>query len=297
MRYTFAQAEAFYWTARLTGFRAAAAHLHLAQPTVSLRVRELERILGGALIDRSGYRPGLTPLGRAIYDDVERMLSLGDRIMQNARDPMPKRGLLRIGAADSFAARVLPTLLKVLADRHSELQVNVTVDFSTRLETMLFERQIDLCFLSDPRPHEQMRLAPLWPISLVWVTSPDLGLDSETVTPEELVDLPIFTNASPSHLYRTIQHWFGQRGLVPRRLNTCNPLYVIGRLVSAGTGAALLPLEMIDDWPDLRRLRVLQPDPPLPRHEFHAMWWAEDGGGDYAFLIELTREIGAPGAR
>jgi DNA-binding transcriptional LysR family regulator len=297
VRYTFAQAEAFYWTARLTGFRAAAAHLHLAQPTVSLRVRELERILGGALFDRSGYRPGLTPLGRAIYDDVERMLSLADRIMQNARDPAPKRGLMRIGAADSFAGRVLPGLLKVLAERHPELQINVTVDFSTRLEALLFERQVDVCFLSDPRPHEQMRLAPLWPISLVWLVGPELGLDGETVTPEDLVDLPIFTNASPSHLYRTIQHWFGQRGLVPRRLNTCNPLYVIGRLASAGTGAALLPLEMIDDCPELKHLRVLRPDPPLPQHEFHAMWWAEDGTDDRHFLADLAREIGSAGAR
>ena len=67
MRYTFGQAEAFYWVARLGGFRAAAQHLNLSQPTVSLRIKELERILGGELFDRSLYRPVPTTLGNAIY--------------------------------------------------------------------------------------------------------------------------------------------------------------------------------------------------------------------------------------
>ena len=56
MRYTLNQAEAFYWVAKLGSFRAAAAHLHLTQPTVSLRVRELEKNLGAELLDRSLYR-------------------------------------------------------------------------------------------------------------------------------------------------------------------------------------------------------------------------------------------------
>ena len=67
MRYTLGQAEAFYWVAKLGSFRAAATQLNLTQPTVSLRVRELERNLGAELLDRSLYRPVMTPAGVAIY--------------------------------------------------------------------------------------------------------------------------------------------------------------------------------------------------------------------------------------
>jgi DNA-binding transcriptional LysR family regulator len=56
MHHTFAQLEAFYWVARTGGFRAAAARLHLTQPTVSQRVRDLEAALGCTLFDRGGYR-------------------------------------------------------------------------------------------------------------------------------------------------------------------------------------------------------------------------------------------------
>jgi DNA-binding transcriptional LysR family regulator len=115
MRYTFGQAEAFYWVARLGGFRAAANHLNLSQPTVSLRVKELERILGDELFDRSLYRPTPTTLGSAIYADVERMLSHAEQVQRRSKDAQTTRGLLRIGAADSFAALILPGLLASLA--------------------------------------------------------------------------------------------------------------------------------------------------------------------------------------
>ena len=46
MRATLGQVEAFYWITQLGSFRAAAAKLNLTQPTVSLRVSNLEEALG-----------------------------------------------------------------------------------------------------------------------------------------------------------------------------------------------------------------------------------------------------------
>jgi len=89
MRYTFAEAEAFYWTARLQGFRSAALRLNLSQPTVGLRCQELGRILGGTLFDRSIDRPMLLHLGRIIYDYVECMLRIG--MPSSARRAGPSR--------------------------------------------------------------------------------------------------------------------------------------------------------------------------------------------------------------
>jgi len=291
MRYTFAQAEAFYWVARLGGFRAAASHLGLSQPTVSLRVKELERILGDALIDRSSYRPVPTALGKAIFRDIERMLIHAEHVQRHAKDGGGGQELLRIGAADSFAAAVLPELLAVLAARHPTLQVDVTVDFSTRLERLLLDKAIDIAFLSQPRAYEGITIVPLWQIDLVWVIGKSLPFDGEVATPENLVDLPIFTNASPSGLFTTIQTWFGAHGLKPRRLNSCNPLTVIARLANAGTGAALLPREMIRLSGEDLELRVLDADPPIPAHNLCAMWWDNNLAAECAYLADMARQI------
>lgn len=293
MRYTFGQAEAFYWVARLGGFRAAASQLNLSQPTISLRIKELERILGGDLFDRSLYRPVPTTLGAAIYADVERMLAHAEQVQRRSKDGLHERSLLRIGAADSFAAMILPDLLAALASRHTSVQVDVTVDFSTRLEQLLLDRAIDIAFLSQPRAHAGITIVPLWLIDLVWVVGRGLRFEGDVATPENLVDLPIFTNSSPSGLFTTIQMWFGSRGLKPHRMNTCNPLTVIARLANAGTGAALIPREMIRVSGDDLALRVLEAIPPIPSHNLCAMWWDNESAAECAYLADLAREISA----
>ncbi|KUL94545.1 hypothetical protein DK26_16520 [Bosea sp. WAO] len=291
MRYTFGQAEAFYWVARLGGFRAAAQHLNLSQPTVSLRIKELERILGGELFDRSHYRPSPTSLGNAIYADIERLLAHAEQVQRHSKEGLRGKSLLRIGAADSFAAAILPDLLAHLARRHAELQVDVTVDFSTRLEQLLLDRSIDIAFLSQPRAHEGVTIVPLWLIDLVWVVGEGLPFAGDVATPENLVDLPIFTNSSPSGLFTTIQMWFGAHGLKPRRLNTCNPLTVIARLANAGTGAAMIPREMIHLSGEKLGLRVLEARPAIPSHNLCAMWWNNESADECSYLANLATEI------
>ena len=291
MRYTFAQAEAFYWTARLGTFRAGALQLRLSQPTISLRIKELERGLGQQLFYRDSYRPKLTSIGTAIYSDVERMLTHAEKIQTRAGQPTIAAGLLRIGAADSFAARILPKLLVTLAEQQPSLQIDVTVDFSVRLEKMLYDRAIDIAFLSQPRTHTRLVVSPLWDLDLVWVIGKQLPFEGNTATPENLLHLPIFTNAPPSGLFTTIQTWFGSRGLKPQRLNTCNPLTVIARLANAGTGAALLPREILSLSGEDVDLRILVADPPVPSHNLCAVWWETEFSDHCAYLAGLAKQI------
>lgn len=66
-RFTLAQIEAFYWIARLRTFQKAAKQLNLSQPTVSLRVRDLERALGARLFERVGRGIRLSHDGAALH--------------------------------------------------------------------------------------------------------------------------------------------------------------------------------------------------------------------------------------
>src|SRR5580692_12433276 len=99
MRIQISQLEAVQWIARLGSFRAAAMRLNLSQPTISMRVRELERHLGTALFDRSGYRAQLTEAGRDLVRYAERILSLTDEIEQRSARVPQVTGPIRLGAA------------------------------------------------------------------------------------------------------------------------------------------------------------------------------------------------------
>ena len=102
MRLTLAQIETFYWIARLGSFHAAARQLCVTQPSVSGRIRELERDLDCALFDRSGGRARLTKAGRSIQGQAEQMLSLA-REIHDETSSGKLRGLLRLGVVETVA--------------------------------------------------------------------------------------------------------------------------------------------------------------------------------------------------
>ena len=274
MKYTLSQIEAFYWVAKLGGFRAASQRLHLSQPTVSHRIGQLEYELCGKLFDRSAYRPVLTGLGAGMLVRAERLLSLADEIESHARNPDPLQGTLRIGAANSFAISHLPQLLTNLEHRHPLIDVDVSVNFSALIEKQLRERELDIAFVTNPLKDRSVVVVPLHTIDLVWAMAPRMitsGLGS-TITPRDLAKKPILTNPAPSNLHTSIYEWFLSAGLTPSRISTCNPLHVLVRLAAAGFGATLLPLEFLNH--DIARGVLVQftPEPPIPPHELCAVY-------------------------
>ncbi|WP_147707645.1 helix-turn-helix domain-containing protein, partial [Microvirga massiliensis] len=74
MRITLAHLEAFVWIARLGSVKEAARQLNLAQPTISLRLRDLEDETRTVLFERSsGMR--LTHEGEALLGHATTILS------------------------------------------------------------------------------------------------------------------------------------------------------------------------------------------------------------------------------
>ena len=65
-RYTFAQLEAFVAICRLGTFRAAAEQIHITQPSISLRIAELEAAIGKALFVKRGRNAVLTQDGMTL---------------------------------------------------------------------------------------------------------------------------------------------------------------------------------------------------------------------------------------
>ena len=291
MRWSLPQLEAFYWVARLGGFRAAARHLNLTQPTVSQRVRELERALEAELFDRSDYRPRLTRSGVAILSQAENVLALAEDIGRPEARPEPLRGLLRLGAADSFAITCLPQLLGMIERRHPALRVEVTVAYSRSLSQLLAARELDLAFVSHPETRHGIGALALGNIELAWVTSPRRAPLGEPVRPLDLAGAQIVTNPPPSHLHSTIEAWFAAGRQPLPRISTCNALTVIARLVASGFGMSILPRCLLTREFGRGALRALEAEPAIPPHVMYVAYADEVAGPSLDAVITAARGI------
>src|ERR1041384_5202850 len=113
MRFTIAQLQAFFWTAQLGSLSKASAHLHLAQPTISLRLRDLEKALGAKLFQKNGRGLALTAEGIALVPRAGALREEPAPIRPQS-DPAAIGGSIRIGFADGFAVTGLPKLLEIV---------------------------------------------------------------------------------------------------------------------------------------------------------------------------------------
>lgn len=109
MNVTLRQIQAFLAVADLGNFTRAAARLNMAQPALSLTIRELEAELGLRLFDRTTRRVELTMAGADFSHAARKLMTDLDLAMRNARDLTErKRGRLVVGAPPLLAAMLLP---------------------------------------------------------------------------------------------------------------------------------------------------------------------------------------------
>src|SRR3954451_22101046 len=137
MRVQTGQLEALVWIARLGSFRAAAAQLGLTQPSISMRIRELERLLDITVFERANNRAVLTESGRALVASAERIVGLAEQMELEASRRPVQHAAIRLGAADTFALTCLPTLLARLEQVLPDLRLQLEIDYSANLNARL----------------------------------------------------------------------------------------------------------------------------------------------------------------
>ena len=109
---------AFLEVARLRSFNKAAAVLAITQPAVSKTIRELEAVLGIALVDRAQRRFELTPFGRVFLRYAGTSVAALRQGMEAVAEAKGSEVLtVTIGALPTVSARILPEAVRHFMDQ------------------------------------------------------------------------------------------------------------------------------------------------------------------------------------
>lgn len=130
----------------------AARRLNISQPPLTQQIKALERELGVALIDRSGYRIRLTDAGQLFAREAGRILEEVRRAAQMARAAASgASGRVRLGFTESasFNGRVTESLREFRRE-YPGVEVSLEEHPSTELAAQLREGRIDVAFVRPP---------------------------------------------------------------------------------------------------------------------------------------------------
>lgn len=137
--------------ARHSHFGRAAEDCAVTQPALSMQIRDLEKTLGLALVER---RPGDVTLTEAGIEIVRR----GDEVLAKSRDLMdfarqrakPLAGRLTLGVIPSLAPYALPKILPRLQGRFPELRLELRETQTRQLLDEVKSGALDVAMLALP---------------------------------------------------------------------------------------------------------------------------------------------------
>lgn len=139
--------EAFLAIIRTQSITNAAKELHLAQSSVSHRLKVLEQEMGSKLIERTQGVQGicLTPMGEEFTHLAERFIALSreTRILQSQGPSLS----LSFGTVDSLNTFFFPPLYYALSQHQPTLQLSIRMQHSTELYKEVDCRQVDIAFV------------------------------------------------------------------------------------------------------------------------------------------------------
>lgn len=250
--------------ADLGSFAAASKALHLAPPTISLHIAELEARFGAPLLLRGKPRVAPTGVGATLIERARRLLADADDTLDAVqRRVAGNAGRVRVGASTGVIAHLLPRALEALNAQHPGIDVQVSVLTSEQTLARLAAGTLDIGLVALPQPllgARGLRIAA-WRRDPVMAFVPAAWADvPKRATPAWLAARPLILNDSSTRLWRQTVEWFAAAGEQPRPRIELNYNDAIKSLVAAGYGAAVLPHEASAGAPDARiAMRPLRP--------------------------------------
>lgn len=222
----------------------AAEQLHMAQPSLSVAVRELEDYYGVRLFERVGRRLVPTTCGRELYGYAGHIVGLFDDADRKMRS-WDTTGTLRVGASITIGVHILPGLIRRFRDRSPELRIEAVVEPVSRIEQRLIDNDLDLGLIETQPLHPELEAEPFARDEMCAVLPPSSPLAAQqTVTLEELAQYP-FLLREPGSSGRTIlEASFALRQLAVRPVWESASTQAILRAAAEGLGVAVLPERM-----------------------------------------------------
>lgn len=266
---TLTQLRYFLAVIRCGSISGAATQIHVAQPAISQRLRQLEEELGQVLFTRLPRGIELTPAGHHLkahaLEILRRVDSVHDDFKSSDNNPM---GRVTLAMSTAINTKFCVAVLEQASLRYPHIKLTLTEHMSGTLLEWAEVGRVDLAVVYDVPSNTPLAVHPLGKENLYLVTDPVFRQSlPESVTLSEIVGLSLILPAFPQTLRLMIERTFVDNvGRAPNVLFDVDSTYAIKKLVSAGKGQSILSAHSVGDEIKHNELAIVPiVDPPVSR--------------------------------
>jgi len=156
--------EVFLSVAKHLNYTRAGEELNLSQPSVSIRIKQLENELGMKLFEQLGKKVALTDAGLLLVSHARRVIAA----IQDAKQALEElqgleRGSLRIGASTTPGMYLIPQIIARFKERYPKIEVHLGIKDTKQVEEGVIRNEFDFGFVGGHLVGDEVDV-------LAWVT-------------------------------------------------------------------------------------------------------------------------------
>ena len=244
-------------------FSAAAEHLYMSQPALSIAVKRVEDAIGAEIFDRSRRPLALTEAGRAYIDTLHYIRYLEEDLVQRIEDLRGlQTGTLRLGGTHFLNCYILAPILASFTRQYPGVQLELSEDSAVKLQARLQRRELDLTFSCAPEIVENFEHRPAFYDHVLLAVHRDTPLppelDAYSLSAEDVMkrrhleetcpktdlrhfrDVDFILLREGNNLFARGNQMFKEAGFDPKVKMSISQMVTSYRLADNGLGAAFV---------------------------------------------------------
>ncbi len=264
--FTLRQLQYLVAVADTRSFRAAAQLCHVAQPSLSAQIAQVESALGVTLFERERRPVLVTSAGEALIARARSLLRSADDLYSAAKafeDPLA--GTLRLGIIPTISPYLLPEAARALRKDIPNLELLFVEDKTSVLVQKLERGELDTALLALEADLGDLETLPIArdPFVLALPKSHSLAKRKQAVKLSELSGESVLL-LDDGHCFRDQALSYCERARVEELGFRATSLATLTQMVAGGRGVTLLPTLAVpieNRRGDLSILRLTSPEP------------------------------------
>jgi DNA-binding transcriptional LysR family regulator len=240
--------EVFLSVAKHLNFTRAGEEVNLSQPSVSVRIRQLETELGVKLFEQLGKRVTLTEAGSLLIPHAHRVIGAIEDAT-HAIDELQglERGSLRIGASTTPGMYLIPKTIANFKTRYPKIEIQLGIRDTRQVENGVARNEFDFGFVGGHLAGDEVDAQPWLTDQLVLVVAPGHALGrKKSVKLEDLRKEKFILREPGSATRATITSHLQRSNLTVEPIMEMENPESVKKAVQSGLGIAFISLFAVE---------------------------------------------------
>ena len=224
----------------------ASQRLHVAQPSLTVHISNLEVELGVKLMHRSHKGISLTEAGERLYKRAHKLLDDYHSLVESVRDDQSRpNGFVSVGIGTTSS----PSFARELHNRVSRNFPDITLYLAESSTAMIYEwlmdGRVDFSILFNLPDDESLVKIPLHIDEYCLVSHPDCSTDGDEVDFKNIFDLPLVLSCKSTTWRKILDDIASNHGKVIKPSMETESFTAIREIVKSGDASGILPLSSV----------------------------------------------------